>query len=316
MKGYKGFNKTLQCRGKQYEIGKEYAEESAKLCKEGLHFCEYPLDVFNYYPPSESAFCEVDAPDDFVSPQTSTDSKRVSTKLTIGAKLELHTLIEAAIKFTFDRAKKSGNTKHATGPRGAASATGYQGAASATGYQGAASATGYQGAASATGPRGAASATGERGAASATGERGAASATGYQGAASATGYQGAASATGYQGAASATGPRGAASATGYQGAASATGYQGAASATGPRGAASATGERGAASATGPRGAAIALGIEGKAKASLANWIILSEWEYANDSWERKTIKAFKVDGKKMKADTYYTLKDGEAVEAE
>ena len=217
MKGYKGFNKTLQCRGKQYEIGKEYAEESAKLCKEGLHFCEYPLDVFNYYPPSESAFCEVDAPDDFVSPQTSTDSKRVSTKLTIGAKLELHTLIEAAIKFTFDRAKKSGNTKHATGPRGAASATGYQGAASATG---------------------------------------------------------------------------------------------------PRGAASATGERGAASATGPRGAAIALGIEGKAKASLANWIILSEWEYANDSWERKTIKAFKVDGKKMKADTYYTLKDGEAVEAE
>ena len=159
----------------------------------------------------------------------------------------------------------------------------------------------------ATGDRGAASATGNYGAASATGDRGAASATGYYGAASATGYQGAASATGYQGAASATGNYGAASATGYQGAASATGYQGAASATG---------NYGAASATGKESIALAAGKDCKAKGALGCWIVLAErGEWDGNTYPIVSVKAFKVDGKSIKEDTFYTLVNGEAVEA-
>jgi hypothetical protein len=190
MKGFKGFNKNLQCRKKQYEIGQTYEEPEAELCEKGLHFCEHPLNCFEYYPPAESRYAEIGA--DGVSDKTDSDTKRVAKKITVKAELTIKGLVEAAVKFVFDRATWNDNDK-ATGARGAASATGDQGAASATGAQGAASATGARGAASATGDQGAASATGYQGAASATGARGAASATGDREGASARGARGSAS---------------------------------------------------------------------------------------------------------------------------
>lgn len=54
MKAYKGFDKGLKCRGFQYEVGKEYEEGGANLCKNGFHACENPLDTFRYYGPTDS----------------------------------------------------------------------------------------------------------------------------------------------------------------------------------------------------------------------------------------------------------------------
>jgi hypothetical protein len=212
---YKGFDNNLQCRGYQFEIGKEFKHEGkVKACESGFHSCEYPLDVFSYYPPAGNRFALVEVDGDISS--DTNDSKIASSNLTIKAELTLAGMINAAIEYTFKGAKKvKGSTTKADGK--AASATGGRGAASATGGRGAASATGGRGAASATGYQGAASATGDYGAASATGDYGAASATGDYGAASATGDYGAASATGYQGAASATGKDSAAMASGYEG---------------------------------------------------------------------------------------------------
>ena len=115
----------------------------------------------------------------------------------------------------------------------------------------------------------------------------------------------------------ATGDQGAASATGDQGAASATGDQGAASATGNQGAASATGYRGAASATGKAGVALAAGYECKAMGALGCAICCVE----RGKWDGNTypiiaVKAAIVDGEKIKADTWYRLKNGELVEVE
>ena len=123
--------------------------------------------------------------------------------------------------------------------------------------------------------------------------------------------------TGDQGAASATGYQGAASATGYQGAASATGYQGAASATGNLGAASATGDQGAASATGKAGVALAAGYECKAMGALGCAICCVErGEWDGETFPIIAVKAATVDGEKIKADTWYQLKNGEFVEVE
>ena len=319
---YKGMDKDMKCRGFQYEVGGEYETDKAKACECGFHACEYPLDVFNYYPPAGSRFFEVEQSGSIS--KSDEDTKVASTKIKIGAELSITGLVKAAVEYTKERCTQDEGAS-ATGIRGAASATGDQGAASATGYQGAASATGYQGAASATGRQGAASATGRQGAASATGDQGAASATGYQGAASATGRQGAASATGRQGAASATGRQGAASATGDQGAASATGDQGAASATGRRGAASATGDQGAASATGYQGAAsatgkasaaMACGIEGKAMGNIGCALFLVErGEHDGETYPIVSVKAVIVDGENVKPGVWYTLRNGELVEA-
>ena len=106
----------------------------------------------------------------------------------------------------------------------------------------------------------------------------------------------------------------AASATGYQGAASATGYQGAASATGDYGAASATGYQGAASATGKDSIAAAFGKNGKAKASIGNWIVLTErGDWDGRSYPIIEVKAFKVDGVTILPDTWYTLINGNPI---
>ena len=115
----------------------------------------------------------------------------------------------------------------------------------------------------------------------------------------------------------ATGNQGAASATGDRGAASATGYQGAASATGNQGAASATGDQGAASATGKAGVALAAGYECKAMGALGCAICCVErGEWDGETYPIVAVKAAIVDGEKIKADTWYCLKNGEFVEAE
>ena len=84
-----------------------------------------------------------------------------------------------------------------------------------------------------------------------------------------------------------------------------------ASATGYQGAASATGDCGAASATGKHSVAAAFGKNGKAKASLGNWIVLTErGDWDGSSYPIISVKAFEVDGVDILPDTWYTLKNG------
>jgi hypothetical protein len=331
IKSYKGFNKDMTCRGFQYKEGKEYETSRAVVCNEGFHACEHPLDCLGYYPPNTSVYHEVEQTGEFSSDSGSRDSKIASTKIKIGAKLSIAGLVQAAIDFTKSKtvimqdATGDYGASSATGYKGASSATGYKGVSSATGDYGASSATGYKGASSATGYKGVSSATGNCGASSATGNYGASSATGNCGASSATGDYGASSATGYKGVSSATGNYGASSATGNYGASSATGNYGASSATGNYGASSATGDCGASSATGYKGAssadnstavAVAWGYESKAKGCIGAHIVCAEWKYdnLNNDWFFVGAKMSIVDGVKIKADTYYTLRDGEFVE--
>ena len=145
---YKGMDKDMKCRGFQYEVGKEYETDSAEVCEAGFHACEYPLDVFSYYPPAGSRFFEVEQSGDMS--RSDDDTKVASTKIKIGAEIGIAGLVKAAIEYTKERCTEEPGGR-ATGNRVAASATGNRGAASATGNQGAASATGYRGAASATG---------------------------------------------------------------------------------------------------------------------------------------------------------------------
>ena len=114
----------------------------------------------------------------------------------------------------------------------------------------------------------------------------------------------------------ATGDCGASSATGDCGASSATGNKGASSATGNCGASSATGYKGASSADNSTAVAVAWGYESKAKGCIGAHIVCAEWKYdnLNNDWFFVGAKMSIVDGVKIKADTYYTLRDGEFVE--
>lgn len=82
--------------------------------------------------------------------------------------------------------------------------------------------------------------------------------------------------------------------------------------TGDYSAATNTGDYSAAKVSGKGSVAVVTGRDSKAAGALGDWIVLTE----RDDWYRiKDVKAFKVDGKKIKADTFYKLVDGEAVEA-
>ena len=62
MKGYKGTDEHMKCRGMQYEVGKTYhADGDINVCFNGLHFCERLTDVFDYYNREGNRFFEVDA---------------------------------------------------------------------------------------------------------------------------------------------------------------------------------------------------------------------------------------------------------------
>ena len=112
-----------------------------------------------------------------------------------------------------------------------------------------------------------------------------------------------------------TGDCSAATNTGYQSAATNTGNRSAATNTGDQSAATNTGYQSAAKVSGKESIAIVTGKGSKAAGSLGDWIVLTErGDWNGNSYPIKEVKAFKVDGKKIKADTFYKLVDGDAVE--
>ena len=123
-------------------------------------------------------------------------------------------------------------------------------------------------------------------------------------------------AQGYNGHAAAQGDYGHAAAQGNKGHAAAQGYKGHAAAQGDYGHAAAQGDWGHASVGGKDAVAAAFGIEGKAKACLGSWIMLAEWELKNGNWHIAAVKTAQIDGEKLKADTWYILKNGKFEEAE
>ena len=299
IKAYKAFDKDLSCRGFKYEVGKEYEETGdIKACKKGFHACPYPLDVFGYYAPAWSRFCEVEQSGQI---DDSESDKVCSSKIRIGAELDIRGLVKAAVSFVKERCTNECNAEP-----GKPATAGYSGAATA-GDSGAATA-GDSGAATA-GNYGAATA-GNSGAATA-GDGGAATA-GYRGAATAGNY-GAATA-GESGAATA-GESGAATA-GDSGAATAGNY-GAATA-GESGAATA-GNYGAATArgkasTGSNGLSVARGKNVQVKGGIGAILVIAEER--DDTYNIVDWKAVVVDGEVVKADTWYRLENGELVEVD
>ena len=234
-KGYKGFDSQLRCIGFQYEIGQEYEHTGdVELCKKGFHFCENPMVVFGYYPPSDSRYCSVESTG--TEDKNIDDSKVSTSRLKINAEIGLGGLIKAGVKFILDKVdwdnKKSTNT----------------------------------------GNKSAATNTGDRSAATNTGDQSAATNTGDQSAATNTGYQSAATNTGYQSAATNTGNKSAAIVSGKQ------------------------------------SVAIAIGYQSKAKGSKGCWLVLGEKSVYGELID---VQCRKVDGVKIKEDTFYMLVNGE-----
>ena len=111
MKGFKGFDKNLCCRGFQYEVGKTYEmEEEPIICKRGFHFCDSLSWVDSYYPlvtkvwnisPDDGGliffnfrYCEVEAVGEIVSDEEGClISKRATNKIRIVRELTIEEVL-------------------------------------------------------------------------------------------------------------------------------------------------------------------------------------------------------------------------------
>lgn len=134
IKAYKAFDKDLSCRGFKYKVGKEYEETGdIKACEKGFHACPYPLDVFGYYAPAGSRFCEVEQSGKI---DDSESDKVCSSKIRIGAELDIRGLVKAAVSYVKERCTNEYNAEP-----GKPAMTGYRGVATA-GDRGAATARG------------------------------------------------------------------------------------------------------------------------------------------------------------------------------
>ena len=138
-KGYKGFDKNLQCRGFQYKVGKDYEQDGdIKCCENGFHLCENPFNVFSYYPPSDNnRFCRVEGS----GAMDESGDKKAFSKIHITTEIGLNGIINAGVKFILDKVKRFDKNTN-TGDRSAATNTGNYSAAKVEGKESIAIVTG------------------------------------------------------------------------------------------------------------------------------------------------------------------------------
>ena len=98
---YKAFDKNMQCRGFQYEVGKEYEMDGEiKCCNRGFHACKSPIEVWDYYDMLNSRFAEVEQSGKIDKEDNST--KVCSSKIKISAELKLADIIKLGVEWIKD----------------------------------------------------------------------------------------------------------------------------------------------------------------------------------------------------------------------
>ena len=97
IRAYKAFDKNLQCRGFQFEVGQTYEHDGqVKACESGFHACENPLDVWRYYP-LDSRYAVVELGGD-VSCHDG-DSKIAAARIKINAEIALPQIISDGVAY-------------------------------------------------------------------------------------------------------------------------------------------------------------------------------------------------------------------------
>lgn len=98
---YKAFDKNMQCRGFQYEVGKEYEMDGEiKCCNRGFHACKSPLEVWDYYDILNSRYAEVEQSGKIDAEENTT--KVCSSRIKIKAELKLADIINIGVEWLKD----------------------------------------------------------------------------------------------------------------------------------------------------------------------------------------------------------------------
>ena len=160
VKGFKGFDKNLKCRGYQFEVGKTFIHNGkVKACSTGFHFCENPIDVLHYYNAGNSRFCEVEGSGEIS--KDGSDSKVAVSELHISAEVTLGALVKMGIKFILDKVEYKDIDKATLGQSSTAATSGESSTAATSGYSSTAATSGYMSTAATSGESSTAATSGD-----------------------------------------------------------------------------------------------------------------------------------------------------------
>ena len=154
---YKAMDKNMQCRSKQYEVGKTYHEDKADCCTAGMHACEMPFDVLHYYPLKDGPrFFEVECGGNV--DKSGNGSKLACTELTVKGEVNFAGLVKATVNAVFNRVK--GKEPFSSGDYSTAGSSGYSSTAGSSGNYSTAGSSGDYSTAGSSGYSSTAAATG------------------------------------------------------------------------------------------------------------------------------------------------------------
>ena len=298
MKGFKGFEKDFSCKGKQYEENTTYEEHGVGCCHKGvMHFCEDPWEVLNHYDLVDgngnfSEFAEVEA----LGQVWNDGEKRATNKIHIGAKLGFKDFIKACIDFTIERTKFDGSS-------GDSAKIGSSGNYAKIGSSGGSAQIGSSGNYAKIGSSGDYAQIGSSGYSAMIGSSGDFAQIGSSGYSAKIGSSGNSAQIGSSGYSAQIGSSGDSAKIGSSGDYAQIGS---------------SGNSAKINSTGEDAVIMCAGSRSKAKGKKGSWITLAEWvkDEEKGRYVPVCVKTERVDGEKIKEDTYYTLKNGEFVEVE
>ena len=281
-KGFKAYEPGMICRGKQYEDGKTYEEAGGSLCGAGMmHYCVNPFDVLRYYPLVNSNgkisdFSTVEA----LEKPVSDDTKSATKKLRIGAKLGLDGFVKACVDFLFEKTIKDMPADNVDS--GDAAKIGSSGDAAQIGSSGYAAKIGSSGDAAQIGSSGRYAKIGSSGYAAKIGSSGRYAQIGSSGDAAKIGSSGYAAQIGSSGRYAKIGS---------------------------------SGDDALVICEKDHAVVACAGKRGKVKGPVGTWITLAEYgDWDGEGYPCLCVKSAQIDGEALKADTLYTLVNGEFVE--
>ena len=329
IKSYKAFDKNMQCRGFQYEVGKEYEMNGGiKCCNRGFHACKSPMEVWDHYDMLSSRFAEVEQSGKIDEEGNST--KVCSSRIKIKAELKLADIIKVGVewlkditsptKVKTDIAKNDNGGDYAKiGSSGYYAHIGSSGDYAQIGSSGYSAQIGSSGDYAQIGSSGYFAQIGSSGDYAKIGSSGYFAQIGSSGDYAQIGSSGYLAQIGSSGDYAKIGSSGYLAQIGSSGDSAHIGSSGDSAQIGSSGDYAHIGSSGDYAkiySTGEDSVIMCAGKESKAKAKVGSWITLTEWEWNDDKKRRVPlcVKTEYVDGNNIKADTWYQLQNGEFVE--
>ena len=301
-KGYKAFNPGMICNDKQYAENTDYEEVGGKICEKGMmHYCVNPFDVLNFYDLVDesgkfSDFSEVNALD---QPISGSNGKFATKKLHIGAKLSFAGFIKACIDYTKEQTivnmPKSDVT---TGKYAQIVSSGHCDQIVSSGDYAKIGSSGHY------------AKIGSSGHSAQIGSSGDSAQIGSSGYYAKIGSSGDSAKIGSSGYYAKIGSSGDCAKIGSSGDCAQIGSSGDSAQIGS------SGDSAQIDSTGVDSVICCAGHGCTVKAKIGSWITLAEWEYSEEKGRSvpRCVKTEYVDGEKIKADTWYRLKNGEFLE--